>query len=412
MIARTPTTAAAAALAAGLLLAGCAGDGDQDASSAAEESEQAEEQVPHGYVEGAEEAAEPQTRLVVAEAETGAAAVVDLATEDVHPIDAAEAAGGVDALVADDRFAYLTTADGAVHVVDGGTWTVDHGDHAHYYRTDPAALGAVPDAASGVVGDDDAAVLSLADGGALLLDREALEDGTLPDAVALDVSPDPAAPAVPHAGHVLVPGPEGVAVHGPDGERVATVAEPCAEPRGSAATHRGAVFGCGDGILLVGEEDGAFDGELLPYPDEVPADERPAEFTHRPGSDVLTAPAGDADVLVVDLAAGSLSRVETGPVTAAAATADGAALLALAPDGTLRSVAVDTGEEQASVALLDEPPGEGDGPPPTIEVDTSRAYVNDPAAGAVHELDYADDLRVARTFDLDLRPDHLVETGR
>jgi hypothetical protein len=96
-------------------------------------------------------------------------------------------------------------------------------------------------------------------------------------------------------------------------------------------------------------------------------------------------------------------------------------VLTLGADGTLRSWDAGTGEETAATALLAEPPpgdgGDGrDGaeprPGPVIELDASRAYVNDPAAGVVHEIDYHDALRVARTFTLDITPDLMVETGR
>lgn len=49
---------------------------------------------------------------------------------------------------------------------------------------------------------------------------------------------------------------------------------------------------------------------------------------------------------------------------------------------------------------------------PVIEVDRSRAYLNDPEGKRVYEIDYNDDLRVARTFDLDVRPSLMAETGR
>ena len=47
-----------------------------------------------------------------------------------------------------------------------------------------------------------------------------------------------------------------------------------------------------------------------------------------------------------------------------------------------------------------------------IEVDTTRAYVNDAAARKVYEIDYNDKLRLARTFSLGFAPTYMVETGR
>ena len=47
-----------------------------------------------------------------------------------------------------------------------------------------------------------------------------------------------------------------------------------------------------------------------------------------------------------------------------------------------------------------------------LTVDAQRAYVNAPAEGVVHEIDYADDARIARTLELPTKPVHFVETGR
>lgn len=65
--------------------------------------------------------------------------------------------------------------------------------------------------------------------------------------------------------------------------------------------------------------------------------------------------------------------------------------------------------------LLKDVPGTGPdatAPRPVIEVDRSRAYLNDPAGRRVYEIDHNDGLRVARTFDLDIEPALMVETGR
>jgi hypothetical protein len=48
----------------------------------------------------------------------------------------------------------------------------------------------------------------------------------------------------------------------------------------------------------------------------------------------------------------------------------------------------------------------------TLTVDAQRAYVNAAADGVVHEIDYADDARLARTLKPSTRPVHVAETGR
>lgn len=116
-----------------------------------------EEAAPHGFVAGAEEMSEAQKRVVVADA-TGAVRVIDLLTGEATPINPESARAQPDSsssahpsplssgdqrgAVGDGRFAYLS-AGASVQVVDSGAWTVDHGDHRHYYRAPSRDVGAI-----------------------------------------------------------------------------------------------------------------------------------------------------------------------------------------------------------------------------------------------------------------------------
>ncbi len=94
--------------------------------------------------------------------------------------------------------------------------------------------------------------------------------------------------------------------------------------------------------------------------------------------------------------------MRTGPVVAANTAGEGSPLLALAPNGALHGYDIATGKQTALAKML-----QGRRRPartPVIEVDTSRAYVNDAAARKVYEIDYNDNLRLARTFPLDFAP--------
>ncbi|GAA2435807.1 lipoprotein [Actinomadura vinacea] len=372
-----------AAVAATVLLAGCGGSGPA-----------APRQTPHGYVRGAEETAEPQRRLILAEAAGGTVHALDPATGRTAAVGTVQ---GLQSVGGDGRFAYLATG-GGVHVLDTGVWTVDHGDHVHYYRARTRMLGHVPDTGTvGITGD--AALTALpARGGVRVLDRESL-DGTGRIAEPVKVA---GRVAVPYAGRLLVAGEGRVAVHDRTGRRVSRFAEPCPDPRGQATTRRGAVIGCADGALLVTGNR----AHKIAYPGAVPADERATEFRHRPGSPVLAARAGDKGAWVLDLAARKWNRVGSGPTLAVNAVGEDAPVLLLGRDGTMRSHDPATGRQKASKRILD-----GAGPGAVIEVDAARAYVNDAAGKAVHEIDYNDDLRLARTFDLPFAPGHMVETG-
>ncbi|MGW5636494.1 hypothetical protein [Streptomyces sp. NPDC003832] len=406
---RNVTSLTSALLTLAVLITGCAGQAD-DAKSASEEASSSP--TPHGYVEGAIEAAEQQSRLVLGDTGTGATQVLDLITGEVHDTARrADAAG----LTTDGRFAYFHGPDGT-HVLDSGAWTVDHGDHVHYYRARIQEVGALPGGtATAVRGDSGVTVVTRADGESAVYSRAGLEKGTVgsPDALPGGY----AAPVVPYAEHLVAltraagKDPAKVAVLDRSGKRVAAPEAECTDPEGDAVTRRGVVLGCADGALLVKEDAGTFTAEKIPYPEDVPDEERATAFRHRAGSTTLTAPAGDGAVWVLDVTERSWTRVETGPVVAANTAGEGAPLLVLETDGALHAYDISSGEEGAVTEPLLEDVVE-DASTPVIEVDRSRAYLNDPSGRRVYEVDYNDNLRIARTFDLDLRPSMMVETGR
>lgn len=380
-----------------LLSSGCLG-GAPAASDAPED-----EETPHGYVEGAEEAAEPQSRLVVADSETGEVRLLDLLTEEVSELGEAP---GADGITGDGRFAYLhSSGDGTTEVFDSGVWTVDHGDHNHYYRTGSAHVGSLEAPGSPHVVTD-TALTSVTGGGAgsQVLDRSGLEDGTI---TAADAFTGGEVSAYPYEGVlVTVDGSDGsVGSVGRDGTPLTTTDGTCTEPDGAADTRRGLVVGCAEGTLHVSEQDDTLTAETVPHPDEG----RSGPFHHRPGSAVLASLPAEGGLWVLDLAAAEWRAFDQPDAVAAAALGEDAPVLVLGEDGTLRSLDAGTGEEEASVALLDAVDAEH---PPSLQADTSRAYVSDPEAGVIHEIDYNDDLRVARTLEPGIAPHLMVETGR
>ncbi len=409
---RTNTTsrASAALVLTALLATGCAGGADDTSARAAEGSPSA---TPHGYVEGAKEAAEQQSRLLLGDPGSGRTRVLDLITGKVHTT--ADVPGAT-RLTSDGRFGHFDTSRGT-HVVDTGAWMVDHGDHVHYYRAAIRDVGDLPVGPHAEVRSD-ATVTAVTDrdGRTGLYDRTELEAGGIPVARTLDGVHSGA--VVPYEEHLLaLTGDDRsakVTVYDREGRRVSSPDAECEQPRGDAVTRRGLVLGCADGALLISADDGAFTAEKIPYGEDVPAKERATAFCHRAGSDTLTAPAGDRAVWVLDVTDRTWTRVETGPVVAANTAGEGSALLVLQTDGALHGYDIATGREVSSTEpLLAAPGGPGtDGSGPVVEVDRSRAYVNDPAGKRVYEVDYNDDLRIARTFGLDIEPGLMTETGR
>ncbi|MFJ8858136.1 hypothetical protein ACIRD8_06830 [Streptomyces sp. NPDC102451] len=400
---RTATALTCAVLAGSGLLAGCQNGSDAKSPSASSASASAK---PHGYVEGAEEASEQQSRLVLADAGTGAVEVLDLITEDTTSLEHGDDVRG---LRTDGRFAYLS-ADGGTRVLDTGAWTVDHGDHVHYYRAAIRDIGAIAGTdAAHIRSDRTVTAVSSAEGGTQLLDRRKLEDGTVPRGT--ELTGVGSGVVVPYKERLLVTaagsGKDTVEVRDRDGARVIALKEPCSQAHGEAVTRRGVVFGCADGALLVSEDKGTFEAEKIPYGTAVGAPERATEFHHRAGSTTLAARSGDDAVWVLDVTDRSWTRIRTGPAMAANTAGEGAPLLVLGEDGALTAYDITTGRSIARKELLPEGAESA-----SVEIDTTRAYVNDAAGRKVYEIDYSDRLRLARTFRLDFSPTYMVEAGR
>lgn len=362
---------------------------------------------------GAREAAEQQSRLLLNDPVGGDTRILDLVTGQVHTT--AQVKDTV-RLGTDGRFGYLHTP-GGTHVLDSGVWMVDHGDHVHYYSAATRDVGELP-AGSRAQVRSDASVTAVTDEGgrALLYDRSELEQGKITSPVTLPGTHIGA--VVPYEEHLLAfrnrSGTAELVVLDRRGKRVASPGVTCAEPRGDAVTRRGVIFGCADGALLVRAHNGAFTAEVIPYGTHAPATERATAFRHRPGSDTLTAAAGDDAVWVLDVAERTWTRVDTGPVVAVNTAGEGSPLLVLETDGSLHGYDIATGEQTARTKslLAGGTWARTDGSAPVIEVDRSRAYVNDPESKKVFEIDYNDGLRIARSFDLDIRPVLMAETGR
>ncbi|MBT2427280.1 hypothetical protein J7F02_16770 [Streptomyces sp. ISL-112] len=404
----TPWASAALVLTA-LLTTSCAGEEPNAGRSEANPPSA----TPHGYVEGAKEAAEQQSRLLLNDPGSGNTRVLDLVTGKVHRT--AQVKGTV-RLGMDGRFGYLQAADGT-HVLDSGAWMVDHGDHVHYYSAPTRDVGELPAGSQAQIrGDVAVAAVTDENGRTVLYDRSKLEKGQI--AISRTLRGTYTGAVVPYGEHLLAFANKGgtteLVVLDRKGERVASPDVTCEAPRGDAVTRRGVILGCADGALLVRAQDGAFTAEEIPYGKHVPERERATSFRHRPGSDTLTAPAGDDAVWVLDVAERTWKRVETGPVVAVNTAGEGSPLLVLETDGSVHGYDIATGKQTARTKplLTAGKRDASDGSAPVIEVDRSRAYVNDPEGKKVFEIDYNDGLRIARAFDLDVKPVLMVETGR
>jgi hypothetical protein len=389
-----------------LLVSACAatGTGNQAASTA--------DTTPHGYVAGAQENPEPQSGLLTFDRETGDSQLLSLLTDET--VDAGTF-GPVDAVRQDGRYALVTTQEG-VRVFDTGAWTVDHGDHMHYYSSTPGPVGdiTIPDAGA-VSGDGSSiAVFSESGGYASVYKHQDLDARHVVESARITTTPHQGV-VIPYEGHFIasVPGDGNapVAVEVRDAEDHRVLGEQrCAGYSTHARTRVGVVLACTDGALLITEDDGQFAAEKIPYPADAAGIPPATHLEHRMGSNELAAPAGDGGLWHLNVSKRSWKYLKTPvPVALASAVGDGKRVLALGVDGALMTLNPSSGAVTAQAPMI-APLTALTGTVPQLRIDTRRAYLSDPAGSTVREIDYADSLRVARTFDVPAA-DIVLETG-
>ncbi|MCA5923073.1 ABC transporter [Curtobacterium oceanosedimentum] len=351
---------------------------------------------PHGYVAGATESQEPQVRLLAVSA-TGETALHDLLTEESTELD------GVDApehSATDGRF--LVTSDGdRTTIVDGGSWTVDHGDHTHYYAADPRVVGTIDRGGPVEVHSSETmTTLTWPDRGeAVVLDREALGQGEVDETARVD-----ATVLLPVGEQLVAAQGDTVRVLDADGDPSGTAsadAQACTDPAGGIVTRAGAVVGCADGAVVV---DDAGATSFVDLPDDA---ERPTAFAARSGRPTVAGLAGDTGFWLLDVREGSWRHVPTErPLRAVVAVDDeDEHVVGVDADGRVVVVTPDDGTAASTEPLIDADAA------PLLQLDAQRAYLADPASGTVHEIDFADDARVARTIDLPVAPAAFAEVG-
>ena len=409
----------AAAGAAALLLAACASDADEapeDATTAgAEEShdDHDHDHDDHDHDHEGEAAAQEQAsatpRLVMTY--DGGIVVVDAATLETVadlPLDGFNRVNPA----GDGRHVAVSTAGGWA-VLDAGTWSHAHGDHSHYFTSEPALSDVILEAETPghVIPHGEFTTL--------------WDDGT---GKATVVETSEWTDMVEH-GHVQAideytaeGAHHGVAVMDEDGVLYTTIGdeesrtgakamldgevlvsnEQCPGVHGEAAFHTSddehlVVFGCEDGAI-------AFHG------DHVHKLSAPTEFGRignlfaTDGNDIVLGdyksdPEGGlglSEIALIDPEGETITAVD--PFAGDDATytfrdlargADGEVLV-LGTDGALRVIDPATGDVTATIPVIDawEAPEDWQTAHPALTVVEGMAYVSEPATGSIHAVDY------------------------
>jgi len=386
--ARIPTTIG---LAAGIALAVTA------CSSAPATEDPTASAAPHGYVAGATESQEPQLRLLSVSA-TGATAVHDLLTGDDTDLDSVDAP---EHSATDGRFLVTSDADRTT-IVDSGAWTVDHGDHTHYYAAEPRVVGTLDGGGRVEVHSSETlTTVTWPDRSAgVVLDRAALGQGEVEVTARVE-----AAVLLPMGDRLVAASDDGVRVlDGDGGTRGNGEAQPCVDPAGGIVTRAGAVVGCAAGAVVVDE---GGEAALVALPDADPGAGRPTTFAARAGRPTVAGLAGDTGFWLLDARERSWQHVPTErPLrTVVAVDDDDEHVVGVDDQGRVVVHTLATGSVATTAPLVDP------ATTPLLQLDAQRAYLATPDGRTVHEVDFADGARVARTIELPLAPTAFAEVG-
>ncbi|WP_223624198.1 hypothetical protein [Microbacterium sp. EST19A] len=363
----------------------------------------------HGLDAGtAAEVASPALALVIADAE-GAVTLLDLESEERSEISAARP--DIEKIDSDGRLVYIAHSAGggtAVDVIDTARWTAPHGDHTHSFLGEPRMVGTLEGAGDATItAGAQRATVRFDDGDLVVLAHDDLAAG-FDDAARTGIRATGS--VVPFADHLLATADAGIAVTDTTGTPVSALTTPCTSPSDADITRVGAVFTCAEGaVLFTREVGGALAVETVAYPVGAPG---ATELSGRADRPDLAGVAGDRGAWLLDVRERQWTHLPSDVplVRAVAIGDDDGRTVAIDAEGRVRVLSSD-----GTVLARTEPLLAASVADPALRdrvqlvVDARHAYVSDPAAGAVHEIDHADAV-VTRTFT-DLDPWLLRQVG-
>ncbi len=406
-------------------------DGDQDEEGAGD-TEEDHAQTPLG-------------RLLVADAVEAHLSVLDLTTGDLE-VGAFEVAAPNAIMYASPTGRYAIAlargpedGDDRIHIFDGGTFAVPHDDHYDLIQQPVARheLEIVEEWPVHHVNSHGwSAIFNDTNGHVVLINEEDLasSDGDY-EPIVLEAGPQHGTAFVISEDHVIhsanapdcpqfIPGtwgclPSGVEVRTFDGEVVYDAAnEGCTSLHGESENAHGAVFGCLNGVLFLQSEDGQYEHEIIPYPEETGGNLSMGRYYGHPESDNFFAPAtvfeGDAILLggvwMVDVLNAEMREVFPESSASAAFSSDGDVFYMLAADGILRAFDADHGREVGSMQLVDPFEMVFGTPTPAIIVVDEMMYVADPNSGRVLGV-HLEHMEIEEEWELGGAPSSLAFVG-
>ncbi len=346
------------------------------------------------------------TRLLVTDAESTDAHVLALEDNAVLASFSTPGEAGRVYRSPNGRFGFVVHRDeNRVSLIHSGLTTVDHVDHVDLVQGAPyvaATMNVGREPTHLFAHGNDIAVFNDEEGTVALLDQRLLRLSL--DYTELTVEqPDHGAPVV-HGDHVLngYYDLERVDIYERSGALVQTI-EGCPGLHGAGHSGDSVVYGCEDGVLLIGANGSEFSSSKLPNPANRPQDVRVGTVAAHEDSPAMVGNFGEG-VVIIDPAAETLTPMALSASPLGMTFADGETLVVLTADGQLHALEPTSGEARANISVIGAVDTEAeDVVRPSLTVQGDLIYVSDPAAQQVHEVSLSD-LRVERSLELDFTP--------
>jgi hypothetical protein len=270
----------------------------------------------------AKETAEPRTRIAVADGATGAVRVLKMRTG--RQLARLRVAGpaSLTTLPNGRHVVAVQSDEDRVDAIDGGAWSVRHGDHVHHHVVRPRLLPfrlRVPRPVHVVAHGREVAVFADDSGEAHVFGLRALQRRA-GDRIRLAASTPHHGVAVPIGDRFVVSDAPAGAERGslPNAVTVRDWADGtlarfdgCPELHGEASGPGWAAFACEDGVLLV-RPHGAGAVERLSYPDRASVEQRAWTLRTGGAARLLVGDFGERALVVFDVAAGAARVLPVG----------------------------------------------------------------------------------------------------
>jgi ABC-type Zn uptake system ZnuABC Zn-binding protein ZnuA len=318
----------------------------------------------------------------------------------------------------------IQTNANLITAVDSGILLEDHGDHMHPYKrdarlTDFRAEGRTPIHYVAQAGQ--IAIFNDGSGEAMLLTERNFESAEAEMLTFKTARPHHGV-AVPLGDRIVLSVPDtqnmdyalplGIEVRDMRNNVVASFADQCPGLHGEASSGAFTAFGCADRVLVLERNGDDFSVKSLRYAPETPSGTRVGTVIGHEKQNFFIGNFGQTGLVRIDPIAGTLTPI-TLPMRYSAFRLDaetGEKIIVVTTDGSVHRIDAMTGRIEASIEAVTPFVFRTRVPRPGLATVRNLAYVTDPAAGEVVEIDL-EAMNVTRRFVVEGKPVRLAVLG-